>query len=335
MAVTMLPDARLLPEVLPTERLNARGMAVLPIRADLRRIANVRNVLTIVSVWSQTLGLILGTQWVVSQTRWWPLWIPVFVLMGRGHGLFGILGHESAHRLLFSSQKLNDLAGVWLVNAPAFVSQGAYRRSHMAHHRNALGPDEPDKSLYAGYPITKASFIRKMRRDASGKSGLKVFRGLLRGLRNPISRMSVVKILSVQIVLIVCLSFTVGWWAWPVLWFAPWMTVWRVINRLRAIAEHGGMTASSDERLVTHHCKQGVMARFWMVPFHTGWHIAHHLDAGVTWRNLPRFHDELEAAGYFPDELVHHNYMALWRRLTSRPETTIETALSSAVAPAA
>ena len=28
------------------------------------------------------------------------------------------------------------------------------------------------------------------------------------------------------------------------LWLAPWMTVWRVINRLRAIAEHGGMTAS-------------------------------------------------------------------------------------------
>ena len=99
MAITMLPDARLLPEVLPTDRLNARGMAVMPMRADLRRIANVRNVLTIVSVWSQTLGLILGTQWVVSQTRWWPLWIPVFVLMGRGHGLFGILGHESAHRL--------------------------------------------------------------------------------------------------------------------------------------------------------------------------------------------------------------------------------------------
>ena len=28
------------------------------------------------------------------------------------------------------------------------------------------------------------------------------------------------------------------------LWLLPWMTSWRVVNRLRAIAEHGGMEAS-------------------------------------------------------------------------------------------
>ena len=317
MATTMLPNATLLPAVLPTDRLNARGMAVMPLRNELRRISNGRNAITLASVWLQTLGLILGTQWVVAQTGWWPLWIAVFLLMGRGHGLFGILGHESAHRLLFSKQTFNDFAGIWLVNAPTFVSQGAYRRSHMAHHRDALGTDEPDKSLYAGYPITKASFKRKLRRDALGESGLKIFRGLLRGLSNPVARTSVLKILSAQIVLISVLTATVGWWAYPVLWFAPWMTVWRVINRLRAIAEHGGMQSSSDERLITHHCKQSLIARFWMVPFHTGWHVAHHLDTGVTWRNLPRFHAELEAAGYFPEGLVYENYVMLWRRLTS------------------
>ena len=43
---------------------------------------------------------------------------------------------------------------------------------------------------------------------------------------------------------------------YPVLWLAPWMSVWKVINRLRAIAEHGGMTRSPDRRLTTHHVRQ-------------------------------------------------------------------------------
>ena len=71
------------------------------------------------------------------------------------------------------------------------------------------------------------------------------------------------------------------------LWLLPWMTSWRVINRLRSIAEHGGMERSDDRRRTTHHVEQSWAARFWMVPFNTGWHLAHHVDMGVPWRNLP------------------------------------------------
>jgi fatty acid desaturase len=319
MAATMLPNERLRPDVFPTGRLNAKGMAVMPLRSELRRVANARNALSAVSLWVQTFGLLLGINWLVERTGFWPLYAVGFILMGRGHGLFGILGHEAAHRMLFSNVRLNDFVGTWFVNAPTFVSQGAYRRTHMAHHRDALGPNEPDKTLYANYPITPASFRRKLRRDLFGESGLKLMRGLFGALKREVSRRSVMNIIATQIVIAAALSVLIGWWAWPVLWLAPWMSVWRVINRLRAIAEHGGMTNSADERLVTHHVRQNWLARFWMVPFNTGWHVAHHLDAGVTFRNLPKFHDELERAGYFPDGLTYPNYRSLWRQLASRP----------------
>jgi fatty acid desaturase len=104
------------------------------------------------------------------------------------------------------------------------------------------------------------------------------------------------------------------------LWLAPWMTVWRVINRLRAIAEHGGMTASKDRRLTTHHVRQSWPARFVLVPFNTGWHLAHHVDMGVPWRNLPQLHRELVAAGWVTEGLEYPSYRALWRALSSRPE---------------
>jgi fatty acid desaturase len=314
----MLPEPKLRPAVFPTDRLNSRGLATQPLRNELRNINDLRNAFTVVFAWVQTLGMLIGSAVIVNQTGWWPVWILSYLLMARGHALFGILGHETAHRLLFSKTTTNDRVGKWLLNCPTLVSQEAYRRSHMAHHRDALGANEPDKTLYANYPITSSSMKRKLRRDMFGESGVKLLRGLLRALRNPTARRSVTEILCVQMILAVVLGFTVAWWAWPVLWLAPWMTVWRVINRLRAIAEHGGMTNDNDERLVTHHVRQSRSARFWMVPYNTGWHIAHHLDAGVPWRNLPRFHKELVDAGYIVDELVYTNYRSLWKRLSSR-----------------
>jgi fatty acid desaturase len=95
------------------------------------------------------------------------------------------------------------------------------------------------------------------------------------------------------------------------------MTQWRVINRLRAIAEHGGLEASPDRRATTHNVRQGLLARFWFVPYNTGWHLAHHVDMGVPWRNLPRFHAELERAGYVTEGITYPSYRALWRALAS------------------
>ena len=107
------------------------------------------------------------------------------------------------------------------------------------------------------------------------------------------------------------------WWVYPVLWLAPWMTVWRVSNRLRAIAEHGGMARSDDRRLTTHVVHQSLLARFWIVPYHTGWHLAHHVDPGIPWRNLPKLHRELVASGWVPAGLEYPSYRALWRALRS------------------
>jgi fatty acid desaturase len=36
---------------------------------------------------------------------------------------------------------------------------------------------------------------------------------------------------------------------------------------------------------------------------------------GIPWRNLPRFHAELERAGYVTAELTHPSYRDLWRTL--------------------
>jgi len=100
----------------------------------------------------------------------------------------------------------------------------------------------------------------------------------------------------------------------------PFLTVWRVINRLRAIAEHGGLEASGDRRATTH-CVADLPLwfRFAMGPYMLGYHLAHHVDAGVPFRSLPRYHRALVDSGYITEEYAYRSYPELWRALAAEP----------------
>lgn len=307
---SMVPPASALPDVLPTDRLAASGKAKPPLRDDLRRVASYRNIGTVMGLWAVIVGA-----WVAA--FWWDApvgFAALFVFMGPMFARLAILAHEAAHRLLFRNRQANDVVGNWLLACPGFVPFSLYRRSHFAHHRDEFGPDEPDIALYAGYPISRASLRRKLTRDALGSSGWKNLKPLLRSMRSAEGRRIGGSILGVQAAIWVVTALATGaWWAYPVLWLGPWMTLWRVLNRLRAIAEHGGMERSKDRRRTTHHIHQSRTADCWITPFNTGWHLAHHTDMGVPWRNLPRYHAELEAAGWITPEITYPSYRAFWK----------------------
>jgi fatty acid desaturase len=287
-------------------------------REELRCIPSWRNALSVVSVWAQA-AVVIGL------AVWWgnPVGYAVaVVLIGRTDAQLAALMHESAHRLLFSNRRANDFVGRWVVGYPIFTSTDAYRRAHMAHHRHEFGPDEPDIPLYAGYPITRASLRRKLVRDATGRTALRLFREQFAPARwkDARARRTLLAILLVQATFLGVAIAAGKWWVYPLLWLLPYMTVWRVINRLRAIAEHGGMDESSDRRETTHTVEQHWFARFLLVPYRIGWHLAHHVDAGIPMRALPRYHRALIAAGYVTPDLEYPSYPSLWRALCSRPD---------------
>ena len=314
----MGPSADLLPDVLPTERLTATAMPVPELRAELRRIDDRRNAGTVLLAWAQAAVTIGAAIWIGH-----PLgYLVAIVFMGPVFARFAIIGHEAAHKLLFTDKRLNDFVGRWFVAYPAFVPMEVYRRGHFAHHRDEFGPDEPDMNLYVGYPITRRSLMRKLGRDAVGVSGWKNLQPLLRSLVSGSTRAIAWRIIAAQMVLLAVFVAIGRPWLYLVLWLVPWMTSWRVLNRLRAIAEHGGMQRSSDRRQTTHHVRQSRWANFWLVPLNTGWHLAHHVDMGVPWRRLPDLHAELVAAGWVVPDLEYPNYRSLWRALSSRPEPT-------------
>jgi fatty acid desaturase len=313
MVATMVPALSALPDVLPTERLTVTAMPIPEIRNELRRINNAGSVWAILVTWGHAMITIGAALWVDHVLGY----LVAIIFMGPVFARFAIISHEAAHKLVFTNKRANDLVGRWLLAAPAFVPLEVYRRSHFAHHKEEFGPNEPDMNLYVGYPISRASLRRKLLRDAVGISGWKNLVPLLKATRSASTRNVAFRIIGAQVVIAAIFTALGRPEMYLILWLAPWMTSWRVINRLRAIAEHGGMQASEDRRQTTHHVRQSWLARFWIVPFNTGWHLAHHVDMGVPWRNLPALHRELELSGWVPDGLVYPNYRALWKALAS------------------
>jgi len=317
MATTMVPDHAARPDVLPTERLLANGMAIPELRPALRHIDNVRNAITVLSVWFYVVLIVGGAVWLDT---WWS-YLLAFIVMGPMYARFAILMHEAAHKLLFTNKRWNDWIGTWVIAYPVFTPVQLYRRVHFAHHKDEFGPQEPDLAFYRPYPCTRAALRRRLLRDAVGISGWKNFAPLVKNTATARFRRIGLSIFGVQAVLWAVSWLATGrWWIYPVLWWLPWMTQWRVINRLRSIAEHGGMERSKDRRATSHNVRQSLPARFWFVPYNTGWHLAHHVDMGVPWRNLPAFHAELERAGYVTDAITYPTYRALWKALSSVEE---------------
>ena len=311
----MTPHASALTPVLPDSRITSNGHPKPEFRVELRRIPNMRNAISIAGIYLQNIAIV----WAAISIHHPVTYMIAFVLMGRAHAQILAMMHESVHRLLFSNRKLNDFAGRWLLGYLSFVNSDAYRYVHMAHHREEFGPHEPDIALYANYPITSDSFWRKMRRDALGITGFKMLRDQFRHpfRKDGFGNRTQLKIALVQIALLIAISLASHPMVYFAFWFIPQLTVWRVMNRLRSIAEHGGLRADDDRRITTHSVRQHPLPSFLFVPFNLGWHIAHHTDAGIPFRSLPKYHAELRKSGYVSDEYEYPNYRAIWRELRS------------------
>ncbi len=313
----MAPTIDSLPRVIDNPSIGTDGRPVPELRAELRRIPSLLNAWSVLWCYGQNI-LILAAAVHINHIA---TWLIAFLLMGRMHAQFASLMHEAAHRLLFKHRGANDWVGNWLLGFPVITSTPAYRRVHMAHHREEFGPDEPDIPLYANYPITAESFRRKLVRDATGQTGIKLFRNQLRGFRSPDVRVrrTLLKMTLVQVIVIAAF-FAVGHpWLYLTMFVLPYFTLWRVINRLRSIAEHGGLRADDDRRIATHSVVQHPLARFYLVPYNIGFHLAHHVDAGVPFRHLPKYHALLRDTRYVDDSYEYPSYGALWKAASGFP----------------
>jgi fatty acid desaturase len=288
-------------------------------RAQLRQIDDRRNAATVISVLVAPIVVV----WVVARLdTWWAI-VPAILLIGMVQTRLYILHHEAAHRLLFSNRVINDLIGINLLGwLPFGTGTHHYRRGHANHHRDEFGPNEPDFLLYSFYPITSASLRRKLGRDATGISAFRLMKPRFTGLLKPDYRSLSLRFFFGQLLVFGAFALVAEPLLYLLLWVLPFLTYYQVQNRLRSIAEHAGMTRSADRRDTTHHVEQHWLPSLFITPYSVGYHLAHHVDSGIPFRNLPVLHRALRDAGYVDPDLVWSNYRSLWKSLVRASATS-------------
>lgn len=250
----------------------------------------------------------------------WPhplvLLAAVLVLGGRQLGL-GILVHDCAHRALFRTRALNEWAGHWLAGVPVNVPLAGYRAYHLEHHRHAGTGRDPDLRFVASYPVSRATLRRKLVRDATGRTGARDVAGQLRRFRWRDNWPWA----AFHALLFATLAAAGGWWAYG-LWWAAAVFVYPVVMRLRQVGEHGVVRdrGHPDPRMNTSTTLARAWERLLVAPNHVGYHLEHHVAAGVPPYRLAAMHRLLRARGFHDGfDCLSLGYADVVRRATRQP----------------
>ena len=251
--------------------------------------ASIAVIFALVAVWTNPLTILLA----------------IILLGGRQLGC-AVLMHEAGHKLLFKSQRLNAWVGQWLCAYPVLGDCDAYGASHREHHRQAGTAEDPDLPNYQSYPVSRASFLRKVRRDLTGQTGLKLLTGLVSGrsrsimMREGEATSKLLQGLAVNLVLFLLLLLA-GVGELYLLWVVAYLVAYPFIARVRQVAEHGNVPDlyNLDPRLNTRTTIPNWVERMIFCPNHVNYHVEHHLLASVPSYRLKALHQALLARGFY------------------------------------
>ena len=249
---------------------------------------------------------------------YWPVYLfVVFVLGGRQHGL-GMIMHETGHNTFFENKKLNEITGNWLTAPFVLLNAKTYTTYHMTHHKRAGTEDDPDLSNYKNYPITKMSLVRKISRDLSGLSGIKVLAYLMFSGKDMFSgekrkHYALIKGFAANFVLFAILFFA-GRPELYILWVVAYLTSYMLFLRVRQINEHAGVPDlfATEPKYNTRSVPASILGFLFTSPVPgLNYHCEHHLFMGVPVYHLKALHQLLVKRDYYDDVPEINGYRQL------------------------
>ncbi len=299
-------------------------------RKELLAIDPLRSWWMIASNWVLIFGAMALVAWRSNEVTV----LAALVIIGSRQLGLAVVMHEAAHRTLFKNRALNDWAGNWLAAYPVWTDTAPYRAYHLAHHAKTGTFEDPDLGLVSPFPITPESFRRKVWRDLSGQTGIKqailVYQrdmgvskrrtqrdfGMSGGERADVGwrKIAPVAITNAAILAIVALA---GHPALYLLWVVAWLTTYRLVTRIRSIAEHSMVPEQSDPLRNTRTTRVRWWERLLLAPNLVNYHYEHHLMMTVPHHNLPKLHRILVERGLIPEGCLASGYREVLRLATS------------------
>ena len=288
--------------------------------AILRHSKDWKNYLAIFSIWSQIMfGFLIFSVW--------PGVISFFfaaLIIGTRQFALVIMMHDGAHNLISKNKKLNDFISQWLCAYPMMTETLNYRKYHLQHHKHTETNLDPDKSLTDPFPITKASFSRKIFRDLTGIAGLRRYFGyfhsawglnentLFGHLKHFFSKLY--GFLICQLVIFTVLVLFNIPWLYLLLWWVPKLTVFSLFYRLRNIAEHA-CTSGHDDFNHTRTTLSPRFIRYFIAPLNVNYHLEHHLFMFCPWYNLPKAHQMLKDKNFYEELEIEKGYLNVFKKV--------------------
>jgi len=288
-----------------------------------------------------------GRGWLAVATDWVLIAVAMFVvashpsvltvlgamvLIGSRQLGLAVLAHECAHRSLFRTRWLNDVAGTWLCAGPVWTDVFRYREEHLRHHSFTGTARDPDLGLVEPFPTTRRSLGRKFIRDLTGISGLRRVAALLamdlgfltysasvnQQRRDPGSVFDILRHGAHRlgpVVLTNAALFALLWWTghpWlMLLWVGSYLTTHSLVLRIRSIAEHAVTPGGPDPFLNTRTTDANPLARLLIAPHRVNYHLEHHLLMTVPYFRLPELHGLLRERGVLTDMNTASGYRAV------------------------
>lgn len=244
----------------------------------------------------------------------WPniaTFILAFLLIGsRQHGM-AILMHDAAHGILFKTKRVNEFVGQYLLGAPYGGDLESYRKYHLKHHRFAQSEQDPDLPLSKKYPVSKASLRRKLLRDMTGQTFLRLRLATLK-MNNGVApiiegsdafqKTSPWPYLITNSIIFLILWSLGYWWVYFALWLAPLWTWFFAVLRLRNITEHA--ITSFDDNPLTHArtTRTNIFEKIFFGPYWVNYHVEHHAYMFVPCYRLKALHNSM---------IDHHDEMEI------------------------
>lgn len=294
------------------------------------------------------LWAITSTWFVIAATfavlAHWPnplTFIAALVLIAGRQLALAILEHEGAHGTLFKTRWMNNILADWLCARPIWQNLAKYRAHHFVHHTKTGTELDPDISLHAGYPTTRASLRRKILRDLVGYTGLKLMFGLAlmdagvfkwtvasqverlpqdgrRWWDYPLSflRNAYGMLLTNAVLFGLCVASGHAWLYG--VWVLAYLTPFPLFVRVRSIAEHGVLERVPDMFRNTRTTQASWLARMTVAPMNVNYHLEHHAMASVPFYRLAQMHRMLRVRDAVPQAPSYLDVL----RLASTPVST-------------
>lgn len=308
----------------PGRGLPAAALLTPPELEGLRRRSDARGLWCVVHAWLVILGCMAALAVFPN-----PLvWLGCVMIVGARQLGLAILMHDAAHGVLTQRRWLNEWLGQYACSWPLFADLQAYRAYHLQHHRHTQQVADPDLPLSAPFPITRASFRRKILRDLTGQTMFKQRLAQVRnaftvkggtrmdGLRRGWARLG--GAIGFNLGFFLVLTLAGQWHLFVLLWVVPYFTWFPLVTRIRNIAEHAMVPDNDDPFRNARTTRANLVWRALVAPYWVNYHVEHHLLMYIPCYRLARFHDLLLAKGFRDRMELQPGYLPVLGLATSR-----------------